>query len=94
MAWPGRWGWSKRARRATRPQRLARFLIYARLAHQGSRLSAARWSEDPRGAGNPQVGRFDEDDLYTALEDLAARQASIEARWPQGGTPQGRAISV
>jgi hypothetical protein len=30
----------------TRTQRLARYLIYARLAHQGSRLSAARASED------------------------------------------------
>src|ERR1043166_3797524 len=28
----------------SRSQRLALFLIYARLAHQGSRLSAARWS--------------------------------------------------
>ena len=63
----------------SRSQRLARFLIYARLAHQGSRLSAARWSEDHAVREVLQVGRFDEDDLYTALEDLEARQASIEA---------------
>ena len=54
----------------SRSQRLARFLIYARLAHQGSRLSAARWSEDHAVREILQVGRFDEDDLYTALEDL------------------------
>jgi transposase len=62
----------------SRSQRLARFLIYARLAHQGSRLSAARWSEDHAVREILQVGRFDEEDLYTALEELEARQASIE----------------
>jgi hypothetical protein len=50
----------------TRTQRLALYLIYARLAHQGSRLSAARASA------------FDEDDLYGALEYLAAHQREIE----------------
>jgi hypothetical protein len=77
----------------SRSQRLARFLIYARLAHQGSRLSAARWSEDHAVREILQVGRFDEDDLYTALEDLEARQASIEAALaPKAATSQGRAI--
>jgi transposase len=77
----------------SRSQRLARFLIYARLAHQGSRLSAARWSEDHAVREILQVGRFDEDDLYTALEDLEARQASIEAALaPKAATPQARAI--
>lgn len=63
----------------TRAQRLALFLIYARLAHQGSRLSAARWSEDHAVKEILQVGSFDEDDLYATLEDLEQRQASIEA---------------
>ena len=77
----------------SRSQRLARFLIYARLAHQGSRLSAARWSEDHAVREVLQVGRFDEDDLYTALEDLAARPACIEAALaPKAATPQARAI--
>ena len=76
-----------------RSQRLARFLIYARLAHQGSRLSAARWSEDHAVREILQVGRFDEDDLYTALEDLEARQASIEAALaPKAAAPSARAI--
>jgi Transposase DDE domain len=77
----------------TRAQRLALFLIYARLAHQGSRLSAARWSEDHAVKEILQVGAFDEDDLYAALEDLEQRQASIEAALaPKAAAPLARAI--
>jgi hypothetical protein len=64
---------------ATRTQRLALYLIYARLAHQGSRLSAARASEDHAVRAVLQVGGFDEDDLYGALDYLAAHQPAIEA---------------
>jgi len=63
---------------ATRTQRLALYLIYARLAHQGSRLSAVRASEDHAVREVLQVGAFDEDDLYAALEDLTAHQREIE----------------
>ena len=63
---------------ATRLQRLALFLIYARLAHQGSRLSAARWSEDHAVREILQVGSFDEDDLYAALDYLETQQKAIE----------------
>ena len=77
----------------TRAQRLARFLIYARLAHQGSRLSAARWREDHAVKEILQVGSFDEDDLYAALENLEQRQASIEAALaPKVAAPLARAI--
>ena len=77
----------------TRWQRLARFLIYARLAHQGSRLSAARWSEDHAVKEILEVGSFDEDDLYAALEELEERQASIEAALaPKAGGSSARAI--
>jgi hypothetical protein len=77
----------------TRAQRLALFLIYARLAHQGSRLSAVRWSEDHAVKEILQVGSFDEDDLYAALEDLEQRQAGIEAALaPKADAPSGRAI--
>jgi hypothetical protein len=77
----------------TRAQRLALFLIYARLAHQGSRLSAARWSEDHAVREILQVGGFDEDDLYLALEELASRQEAIEAALaPKAPAGQGRAI--
>jgi len=63
---------------ATRTQRLALYLIYARLAHLGSRLSAARASEDHAVREVLRVGAFDEDDLYAALEYLAAHQRAIE----------------
>ena len=77
----------------TRAQRLALFLIYARLAHQGSRLSAARWSEDHAVKEILQVSSFDEDDLYAALENLERRQASIEtALAPKVAAPAARAI--
>src|SRR6266568_8634873 len=77
----------------TRAQRLALFLIYARLAHQGSRLSAARWSEDHAVKEILQVGAFDEGDLYAALEDLQQRQESIEAALaPKAAAAPTRAI--
>jgi len=77
----------------SRSQRLALFLIYARLAHQGSRLSAARWSEDHAVREILGVGGFDEDDLYGALEDLQERQTSIEAALaPKAAAPNARAI--
>jgi transposase len=77
----------------TRAQRLALFLIYARLAHQGSRLSAVRWSEDHAVKEILQVGSFDEDDLYATLDDLAQRQASIEvALAPKAAVGQARTI--
>lgn len=77
----------------TRAQRLALFLVYARLAHQGSRLSAARWSEDHAVKEILQVGSFDEDDLYAALEGLEQRQPSIEAALaPKASAPLARAI--
>jgi transposase len=77
----------------SRSQRLALFLIFARLAHQGSRLSAARWSEDHAVKEILQVGSFDEDDLYAALEDLQQRQESIEAALaPKAVAPSARAI--
>ena len=60
--------------------KLALFLVLARLAHQGSRLSAVRWAEDQAVAEVLGLGKFDEDDLYAALDDLAARQKKIETR--------------
>jgi transposase len=77
----------------TRTQRLALFLIYARLAHRGSRLSAARWSEDHAVKEILQVSGFDEDDLYAALDDIAKRQAVIEAALaPKPAEKKARAI--
>jgi hypothetical protein len=63
---------------ASRTQRLALYLVYARLAFPGSRLSAARASEDHAVREILQVGRFDENDLYAALNYLAEHQRAIE----------------
>ena len=62
----------------SRLARLGLFLVLARVAHQGSRLSAVRWAEDQAVAEVLGLKRFDEDDLYAALDDLAARQERIE----------------
>jgi len=77
----------------TRTQRLALYLIYARLAHQGSRLSAARASEDHAVREVLQVGGFDEDDLYAALEYLEEHQRRIEtALAPQRPGPGASSV--
>jgi transposase len=62
----------------TRLAKLALFLVLARVAHQGSRLSAVRWAEDHAVAEVLGLGSFDEDDLYAALDDLCLRQQRIE----------------
>ena len=64
----------------SRLAKLALFLVLARVAHQGSRLSAVRWAQDQAVAEVLGLGKFDEDDLYAALDDLAARQKKIETR--------------
>lgn len=58
--------------------KLALFLVLARVAHQGSRLSAVRWARDHAVAEVLGLTGFDEDDLYEALDDLCARQEKIE----------------
>ncbi len=50
---------------------LALFLVLARVAHQGSRLSAVRWAADHAVAEVLGLPAFDEDDLYEALDWLA-----------------------
>jgi transposase len=59
--------------------KLALFLVLARLAHRGSRLSAVRWAQDHALEEVLALPAFDEDDLYRALDDLCARQTKIEA---------------
>lgn len=61
-----------------RSAKLSLFLIYARLARQGSRLAAVRWAEDHAVAEVLGLERFDEDDLYAALEWLQNHQERIE----------------
>lgn len=58
--------------------KLSLFLILARTAHQGSRLSAVRWTQDQAVRELLGLKGFDEDDLYTALDDLCQHQEKIE----------------
>jgi transposase len=58
--------------------RLSLFLILARIAHQGSRLSAVRWAQDQAVREVLGLRGFDEDDLYAALDDLCQHQEKIE----------------
>ncbi len=69
------------------------FLILARVAAQGSRLSAVRWATQHAVAETLGLKHFDEDDLSKALDRLAAEQEHIEDalyRWAvrqRGGAP-------
>jgi len=53
-----------------RSGKLALFLTLARVAHQGSRLSAVRWAQQHAVREVLGMGIFDEEDLYTILDDL------------------------
>jgi transposase len=72
---------------------LVLLLILARVAAQGSRLSAVRWAAQHAVAETLGLKRFDEDDLYDALDRLAAEQERLEEalyRWTvrqRGGAP-------
>jgi transposase len=57
---------------------LALFLILARVAHQGSRLSAVRWAQNHAVAEILGLRSFDEDDLYATLDELCKDQERIE----------------
>ena len=60
--------------------KLALFLVLARVAHQGSRLSAVRWAKDHAVAEILGLPAFDEDDLYEALDWLGTQQDVIEKK--------------
>jgi transposase len=60
--------------------RLVIFLVIARIAHQGSRLSAVRWMADHAITQVLKLNAFDEDDLYAALDWAARHQRAIEDR--------------
>ena len=57
---------------------LALFLILARVAHQGSRLSAVRWAQNHAVTEILGLRSFDEDDLYATLDGLCQEQERIE----------------
>lgn len=74
---------------STRTQRLALYLVYARLMLEESRLAAARASEDHAVREVLEVGAFDEDDLYEALEYLEEHQVQIETALAPAPSPRG-----
>jgi hypothetical protein len=57
---------------------LVLFLILARVAAQGSRLSAVRWATQHAVAETLGLQPCDEADLYAALDRLAAKQEAME----------------
>ena len=63
---------------SARESQLALFLILARIAHGGSRLSAVRWVDQHAAGDVLGLSTFDEDDLYEALDWLANQQEEIE----------------
>ena len=58
--------------------RLVLFLILARIAHAGSRLSAVRWAKQHAVSDLLGLEDFDEHDLYAALDWLATEQTRME----------------
>src|SRR5262245_12278406 len=82
-----------RVRGTERWAKLVLFLLLARVAAQGSRLSAVRWAAQQAVAEPLGLGPCDEDDLYAALDRLAGEQERIEdARYrrmvrQRGGAP-------
>lgn len=62
----------------TRYGRLAMFLVLARVAHRGSRLSAVRWAETQAVRQALGLSAFDEDDLYEVLTWLETQQERVE----------------
>jgi transposase len=69
-----------RALGPSRRGKLALFLTLARVAHQGSRLSAVRWAQQHAVSEVLGLSGFDEDDLYATLDTLAQQQEDIEQR--------------
>ena len=61
--------------------KLTLFLVLARIAHGGSRLSAVRWAQQHAVAELLDVSSFDEDDWYKALDWVAEHPAGIEQQW-------------
>jgi transposase len=64
----------------TRMGKLVLFMVLARIADQGSRLSAVRWAKDHCVAEILGLDKFNEDDLYGAMDWLAAEQDDFEKK--------------
>jgi transposase len=56
------------------------FMIIARIAHGGSRLSAVRWAEQHEIESVLGISQFDENDLYHSLDWLEQAQSQLEEK--------------
>jgi transposase len=75
--------------------KLALFLVLARIAHQGSRLSAVRFARQHAAKEILGLEAFDEDDLYQALDWAAKQQPMIEKKlYREYGTRHGKAPAL
>jgi len=64
----------------SRQGKLALFMVLARIAAQGSRLSSIRWSEGQAIREVLSLEPFDEDDLYETLDWVHDQQEKIEQK--------------
>lgn len=71
----------------SRQGKLALFLVLARVLHRGSRLSAVRWAHTQAVAEVLGLEKFDEEDLYEALDWLALEQSRIERALAHPSSP-------
>mgnify|MGYP001577192477 FL=1 len=78
-----------RALGKSKEARLTLFLVLARIAHGGSRLSAVRWAKQHVVEDVLGLKAFDEDDLYAALDWVAQQQTQIETRLYQSYLKRG-----
>jgi len=74
--------------------RLALFLVLARVAHQGSRLSALRWSRDHAVDEILNLDALSEDALLEALDWLDEHQQAIEGKLYESYVKQAGAPPV
>ncbi len=84
--------WASPGCSAPAESKLNLFLILARIAHGGPRLSTVRWAQQHAVARVLGVDGFEEDDRYAALDWLASQQERIarhlyQAHVKQQGQP-------
>ena len=74
--------------------KLALFLVLARVAHKGSRLSAVRWAKNHCVAEILGLYDFNKKDLYQALDWIARHQDKIEKKLFRFYLPQSENLSL
>jgi hypothetical protein len=76
-----------------RPGLLCRWLVFATVIAQGSRLSAVRLAQQHAACDVLKLDPFNEDHLYRAMDGLADQQAAIEeALYRQGALQPAQSL--